>query len=70
MDFKHLKEANESYLSHMGFSMKLFCILFVLSSVSLVHSIFPFLFSTMVSDKLNNILMAMDSKLIEDQGNA
>ena len=59
MNFSHLKEVEESYLSHMFFSFKLFCMLNILSYVSLVHAILPFVMADTVSEKIENIKTAL-----------
>ena len=50
--FKHLREANETYLEHMIAALKISWTLCVCSGISFVHAIFPFLFVTTVSDKI------------------
>ena len=55
MNFNHLKEINEGYFKHAKCS-SLYAMLFVgLSIVSIIHAIFPFVFCTTVSDKLEEM---------------
>ena len=49
---KHLKEQNETYFQHMLAAWKICATLKMLLFKCFIHSIFPFLFTTAVSDKI------------------
>ena len=58
---KHLKDVNMTYIQHFYYAIKLSARLYYLSYISLVHAIFPCLFTETVSsdickinEKLNN----------------
>ena len=55
MEFQHLKIVKESYGRHLLFTIKLSSILLLLAGCSIVHGIFPFLLTGMVSDKIKNL---------------
>jgi len=56
---KHLKDVNMTYMEHCMFAWMLALKLFLLSLISLVHGIFPFIFTRMVSDGI----ASLDSEL-------
>ena len=49
---KHPKEQNETYFQHMLAAWKICAILKILLLKSIIHSIFPFLFTSALSDKI------------------
>ena len=49
---KHLKEQDESYIQHMWGAWKICATLKILLFKCFIHSIFPFLFTSAVSDKI------------------
>jgi len=49
---KHLKEQNETYFQHMWGAWKICATLKILLFKCFIHSIFPFLFTSAVSDKI------------------
>ena len=49
---KHPQEQNETYLQHMWGAWKICVTLKILLLKCFVHSIFPFLFTSAVSDKI------------------
>ena len=49
---KHPQEQNETYFQHMLAAWKICAILKILLLKSIIHSIFPFLFTTAVSTKI------------------
>jgi hypothetical protein len=49
---KHLQEQNETYLQHMWGAWKICATLKILLLKCFIHSIFPFLFTSAVSDKI------------------
>jgi len=62
---KHLKDVNMTYMEHGMFAWMLALKLFLLSLISLVHGIFPFIFTRMVSDGIKSLdleVRSMDHK--------
>ena len=55
MEFQHLKIVKESYGKHLLFTVKLSAMLLLLAGCSVVHGIFPFLLTGMVSDKIKHL---------------
>ncbi len=51
INFRHLEQVEETYWQHFRFAFWAGCVLFVLSITSLIHAIFPFMFSR-VPDKI------------------
>ena len=51
----HLKDIKKSWLEHFKFAFHVSCTLFVLSIVSLIHSVFPNLFVHTVSNSINKL---------------
>lgn len=49
---KHLRKQNETYLQHMLSAWKICAILNILLFKCFIHSIFPFLFTSAVSKKI------------------
>ena len=49
---KHLVDQNETYLEHMWGAWKIVCLLNVLAIKCFIHSIFPFLYTGAVSEKI------------------
>jgi hypothetical protein len=45
LNFKHLKQVEESYSEHFKFAVWAGCVLVFLGLVSLIHAIFPFFLS-------------------------
>ena len=52
---KHLEFVKETYLQHLWFTVKLTAHLLVLSVVSLIHGLLPWLFVGTTSDAIKNI---------------
>ena len=62
MNFNHLKETNETYFEHAKCA-SLYSLLFLgLSIVSIIHAIFPFIFHTTVSDKLEEMQKHLEER--------
>ena len=62
MNFNHLKELNETYFGHAKCA-SLYSMLFLgLSVVSIIHAIFPFVFCTTVSDKLEEMQRHLEER--------
>ena len=62
---KHLKDVTMTYMEHWMFAWILALKLFLLSLISLVHGIFPFIFIRMVSDGIKSLdleVRSMDHK--------
>ena len=49
---QHLQSQNETYFQHMLAAWKIVYLLKILELKCLIHSIFPFLFTSAVSDKI------------------
>ena len=49
---KHLEDQNETYFEHMFAAWRVVWTLKILEMKCLVHSFFPFLFTTAVSEKI------------------
>ncbi len=58
MDFSHIE--GKEYFNHMGYIFKIACMLFVLGVVGVLHGLFPFLFTDMVSTKIANLNSLMN----------
>jgi hypothetical protein len=58
MDFSHIE--GKEYFSHMGYIFKISCVLFLLGVVSVLHGLFPFLFTDTVSTKIANLNSLMN----------
>ena len=52
---KHLKDINLSWARHLRFATGLALKLFLLSLTALVHGLFPFLFTSKVSDEVHKL---------------
>lgn len=63
INFKHLQQVEESYFEHLKFSLWAGFILIILGIVSVIHGIFPFLFSR-VPDKIFNYFLKHSSERI------
>jgi len=55
MKCHHLNFVGESYVSHLRFTLQLSSILLILSVVSLVHGLCPWILTDTVSDKIKNL---------------
>mgnify|MGYP003131068520 FL=1 len=65
MNFNHLKELDETYFQHAKCA-SLYSMLFLgLSIVSIIHAIFPFVFCTTVSDKLEEMQNHLEERKCE-----
>ena len=63
---KHPQEQNETYFQHMLASWKVCVILKVLLFKCFIHSIFPFLFTTAVSSKIECLQKMTTRKKSDD----
>ena len=52
---KHLKENNMSWSLHLWYAMTLAYKLFRLSLIAVVHGMFPFIFTSRVSDSIHKL---------------
>ena len=52
---EHLKEQNLTYIGHLLYAWNLAMRLFLLSLISLVHGVFPFIWVHLVSDKVHEM---------------
>ena len=62
---KHIQEQNETYLQHMWSAWKICATLKILLFKCFIHSIFPFLFTSAVSDKIK-CLQRMTKRMKSD----
>ena len=59
---KHLQDANESYLQHMGIAYKISFQLFLGSLMAFMHAILPSLFTTAASTKIRELYTFIESR--------
>jgi len=52
---KHLRDQNLTYIGHLLYAWNLAMRLFLLSLISLVHGVFPFIWVRSVSDKVHEM---------------
>ena len=55
MEFQHLKIVKESYGKHLLFTMRLFIGFLLLSVISLVHGLFPFILTNTISKQIEDL---------------
>ena len=51
----HLKEVNLTYVQHLGFSVRLSLHLLLLSAVSVIHALLPFVMTEPVSKNIKEL---------------
>ena len=59
---KHLMDADENYLQHMGAALKISSELFMASLQALFHSIIPALFTTSASRKIKELYIYIEER--------
>jgi len=59
---KHLKDAEENYLQHMGAAFKISIQLLIASLQALFHSIIPAFFSTSASRKIRELYFYIEER--------
>ena len=59
---KHLKDAEENYLQHMGAALKISIQLMIASLQALLHSIIPALFTKSASSKIKELYLYIESR--------
>ena len=59
---KHLKEAEENYLQHMGAALKVSIQLMIGSLQAFFHSIIPALFTKSASSKIKKLYLYIESR--------
>ena len=59
---KHLREADENYLQHMGAALKISSQLLIASLHALFHSIIPALFTTSASRKIKELYFYIEER--------
>ena len=59
---KHLKDADEKYLQHMGAALKISSQLFMASLQALFHSIIPALFTSSASRKIKELYIYIEER--------
>jgi hypothetical protein len=63
---KHLRKQNETYFQHMWSAWKICVILKILLFKCFIHSIFPFLFASAVSSKIECLQRMTKRKKSDD----
>lgn len=53
---QHLRDANESYFAHLGFTIRFAATLIVTAAIALVHGLMPFLFTHTASTMLCKLM--------------
>jgi hypothetical protein len=64
---KHPKEQNETYFQHMLAAWKICVTLKILLFKCFIHSIFPFLFTAALSDKIECLRKMTNRKKTDDE---
>ena len=59
---KHLKDAEENYLQHMGVALKISSQLLIASLQALFHSIIPAIFSKSASSKIKELYFFIENR--------
>ena len=59
---KHLMDANENYLQHMGAALKISSQLLIASLQALFHSIIPALFTKSASSKIKELYLFIENR--------
>lgn len=62
MKVKHLQDCKEGYFKHMTEALFMSLISFAATIVVVIHSIFPFLFTTTASSMLKYIIKRSDKR--------
>ena len=57
--FTHLRDVHMDYLNHMRHALRLTCLLFKGSVLTLFHAVFPFAFDTATTNTMKEIEMCM-----------
>ena len=59
---KHLRDADENYLQHMGAALKISLQLFIASLQAFFHSIIPAIFTKSASSKIKELYFYIESR--------
>ena len=59
---KHLRDADENYLQHMGAALKISSQLLIASLQALFHSIIPAIFSKSASSKIKELYFFIENR--------
>ena len=59
---KHLMDAKENYLQHMGTALKISSQLFIASLLAFFHSIIPALFAKSASSKIKELYLFIENR--------
>ncbi|HEY0900531.1 MAG TPA: DUF6356 family protein [Micavibrio sp.] len=59
---RHLRDANETYLQHLGFTLKVAATLMAIALVALTHGLLPFLFTHTASAMLASLTATMQAR--------
>ena len=55
IDFNHLTEIKESYFVHLSFTVRLFVGFLFLACISLIHGLFPFILTSIISKQIETL---------------
>tara|TARA_B100001250_G_scaffold409724_1_gene434651 strand:- start:1343 stop:1582 length:240 start_codon:yes stop_codon:yes gene_type:complete len=64
---KHPHEQGETYLAHMLSAWKIICVLKTLELKCAIHSVFPFLYTAAVSEKIGCLQKMTNRKVPDDE---
>ncbi len=59
---EHLKDADESYFTHMKIALKVSFLLFYASFMALIHSLIPGIFKTGASSSIKNLYSMINER--------
>ena len=63
---KHLEDVGMTYMKHLMFAWTLALKLFLMSLISLVHGMLPFIFLSTTSDGIKQLANDIDRKALQD----
>tara|TARA_R110002020_G_scaffold276529_1_gene491883 strand:+ start:705 stop:896 length:192 start_codon:yes stop_codon:yes gene_type:complete len=55
IDFNHLTKIKESYFVHLSFTIRLFVGFLFLACISLIHGLFPFILTSIISKQIETL---------------
>ena len=58
----HLKKVKESYVVHLGFAVRVCFGLLFLCVISLIHGLFPFIFTSTVSKQVKKLSIILEER--------
>jgi|JI10StandDraft_1071094.scaffolds.fasta_scaffold51275_6 hypothetical protein len=59
---QHLHDANETYLQHLGFTLRVACTLVVIAVVAVLHGLMPFILTHTASGMLCKLMDEMKAR--------